>query len=104
MKAKVLTYAIAAGCILGGIVFGQSLELSGTLTCTNSNQYELQCDGITWVIKRTPNTSTIPDPPTLNAPVIVHCKSPDAQRKESPTWTPVPCSTPKPTGPGATKP
>jgi len=97
MKTKIFTFAIAAGCMLGGIVFGQSLQVLGTLTCMNNNQFEVQCDGIIWVIKRTPSTSTIPNPPTVSAPVIVVCKSPDAQRKESPTWTPAPCSTPKPT-------
>jgi len=93
MKAKIFTCAIVAGCMLGGIVLGQSLQLSGILTCMNSNQLEVQCDGITWVIKRAPSTSTIPTSPTISAPVIVQCKSPDAQRKEAPTWTPVPCTT-----------
>ena len=58
MKAKIFTCAIAAGCMLGGIVFGQpSVQLWGTVTCINSNQIELKCDGETWVVKIVPGST-----------------------------------------------
>src|SRR5215831_11292178 len=98
MKAKIFTCAIAAGCMLGGIVFGQSVQLSGTVTCRNSNQIELKCDGESWVVKIVPGNTTInPPSATVGTKAIVTCMSRGAQRKESPTWTPAPCSTPKPT-------
>jgi len=93
MKKKMLTGAIVAGSMFGGLVFGQSLQLLfATVTCITSTQIEVQCDGQTWVVKRTPSTSTNPTSPTVGAIVTVQCKSPDAQRKESPTWTPSPCT------------
>src|SRR6266496_5229552 len=97
MKAKILICTVVAGSVLGGLVFGQSLRLSGTVNCVTSNQIELQCDGIAWVVKLTPASTAVTPSPAPGTTVTVVCKSPDAQRKESPTWTPAPCSTPKPT-------
>src|SRR4030095_1428558 len=93
MKAKIFTYVIAGACILGAVAFGQSLQLSNAnVTCVTTNQFEVQCDGIAWVIRR--SATTTPANPVAATTVNVVCRSPDAQRNESPTWTPAPCSTP----------
>src|SRR5215471_7086691 len=98
MRAKIFIYTVLIGSVLGGLVFGQSLQLSGTVTCRTSNQIELQCDGNNWIVKIVPDSKTITPPSAPpGATATVQCKSPDAQRKEKPTWTPAPCSTPKPT-------
>ena len=94
---KNFIYTVVVGSVLGELVFGQSLQLSGTVTCATSSQIELKCDGNTWIVKLTPGSTTVIPSPAPGTTVTVVCKSPDAQRKESPTWTPAPCSTPKPT-------
>ncbi len=98
MKAKILLYAVVAGSMLHAAAFGQSLQLLfANVTCITSNQIEVQCDGQTWVVKLTPGSTTLnPPSPTVGSKVTIQCKSPDAQRKESPTWTPSPCTTSKP--------
>src|SRR5215475_12293809 len=95
MKTRILLYAVVAGSVLGGLVFGQSLQLSpATVTCITGNQMQVQCDGIIWVVKLTPGSTTVTPSPAPGTTVKVVCRSPDAQRKESPTWTPAPCTTP----------
>ncbi|HEY4270706.1 MAG TPA: hypothetical protein VGM65_01770 [Candidatus Udaeobacter sp.] len=85
--------------VLGGAAFGQSLQIKGNVSCITSSQIEVKCDdGTTWVVKLIAGSTTLnPPSPTVGTAVTVGCKSPDAQRKENPTWTPAPCSTPKPT-------
>jgi hypothetical protein len=96
MRTKILLCVVVAGSVLGGLVFGQSLQLShANVTCVTTDQFEVMCDGIAWVIRRTSNTT--PANPAPGTTVTVVCKSPDAQRKENPTWTPAPCATPTPT-------
>jgi hypothetical protein len=98
MKVKTLICAVVAGCVLGGAAFGQSLQIKGKVSCITSNQIEVQCDGQTWVIKLIAGSTTLnPPSPAVGTQVTVGCKSPDAQRKESPTWTPSPCPSSTPT-------
>src|SRR5215467_12201007 len=106
MKTRILVCVVLAGSMLGAVAFGQSLQLLfATVTCITSNQIEVQCDGQNWVVKLTPGTTTLnPPAPTVGSKVTIQCKSPDAQRKESPTWTPSPCTTSISTLPAMPKP
>src|SRR5436190_16362448 len=80
MKAKILICAVVAGSVLGGLVFGQSLRLSGTVNCVTSNQIELQCDGIAWVVKLTPASTAVTPSPAPGTTVTVVCKSPEDRK------------------------
>ncbi len=97
MKAKIFTCVIVAGGILGAVAFGQSVKIQGTVSSVNDNEVDVQCDGVTWAIKRTSSTTITPSP-APGVTVAVQSKCTDAQRKEGPTGTPsaTPTQTPKP--------
>ena len=83
MKVKILTCAVVAECMLGGIAFGQTLTITGTICSCNSKQLIVQEGTHYYIVKRTPSTSVVGTCSPGSA-VTVQCKSPDAQRKEGP--------------------
>ena len=42
MKVKILTCAVVVGCMLGGIAFGQTLTITGTICSCDSKQLTVQ--------------------------------------------------------------
>jgi hypothetical protein len=97
MKEKILTCAVFAGCIWGGIAFGQTIKVTGTVCSFNDSQITLQCGPDTWIIKVVEGSTSVDGTLKVGSTVTVECKSPDAQRKEGvTTCTPTPTSTPKP--------
>src|SRR5215472_1502836 len=98
MKVKMLTCAIVAGCMSGGIAFGQTLTIAGPVCSCDSKQITVQEGTHYWIVQRTPST-TISGTCSPGSTVTVQCKSPDAQRKEgscsaasTPRSTPTPSS------------
>ncbi len=101
MKAKIFSFVIAAGCILVGEAFGQTLQIKGivlpettahTIVLQAGPEMKLPCASGTWVIAVTPTTTVAPSP-VPSTTVTVQCKSIDAQRKENPMSSPCPSLT-----------
>jgi hypothetical protein len=98
MKVKILTCAIIVGCTLGGVAFGQTIKITGTVCSFNDSQITLQCGPDTWIIKVAEGSTSVEGILKVGSTVTVGCKSPDAQRKEGVTTctpAPTPKSTPK---------
>ncbi len=83
MKVKILTCAVVVGCMLGGIAFGQTLTITGTICSCDSKQLTVQEGTHYYIVKRTPSTS-VEGTCSPGSTATVQCKSPDAQRKEGP--------------------
>jgi hypothetical protein len=95
MQLKSLMRLIAVGCALSSTAFGQVLQIIGaTVTCLTTSEITLRCDTDTWITKRTATTVVLSGPLEVGSTVTVQCKSPDAQRKESPAGA----ATPTPSG------
>jgi hypothetical protein len=82
MKIKILASIFLALCILGQPVFGQTLQITGTVTAVTSTQITLQSGTDIWMIKRDATTSVTSGNLTVGATVTVKCASPDAHKNE----------------------
>jgi hypothetical protein len=91
MKIKIILIAFVAGSVLlSSVVFGQTLQITGTVTAVTTSQITLQSGTDTWTINRTAGTSVLNGTLTAGSTVTVRCISPDAQKKELPANQPTP--------------
>ena len=92
MKTKSLAALFAALCLFTHVAFGQTLEITGTVTAVTATQITLQSGTDTWTIKRSQTTSVTSGALTVGSTATVKCASPDAHKNEgvlsAPTATP----------------
>lgn len=82
MKTKSFAAVVAALCIFTQVSFGQTLQITGTVTAVTSTQITLQSGTDTWVIKRSQTTSVTSGALTVGSTATVKCASPDAHKNE----------------------
>jgi hypothetical protein len=79
--------------IFCGAAFGQTLQITGTVTAVTSTQITLQAGTDIWTINRTSSTTVVSGTLKPASPVTIQCNSVDAQKKELPTaGTPTPAA------------
>ena len=82
MKTKSFAGVLVAFCIFAQVAFGQTLQITGTVTAVTSTQITLQSGTDSWTIKRDATTSVTTGNLTVGATVTVRCISPDAHKNE----------------------
>jgi len=83
MNLKKLMGLIAAGCLIGSVAFGQTLQLTGTVTALTSSQITLQSGNDTWTIIRHSTTKVTSGHLNVGSAVTLQCATPDAHKNEA---------------------
>jgi hypothetical protein len=85
MNFKTLTGVIAAGCIFSSAAFGQTVQITGTVTAVTDTQITLKSGPDTWTIKRDSTTKVTTGNLSVGSAVTVLCLSIDAHKNEGPS-------------------
>jgi hypothetical protein len=82
MNLKKITGLLAVGCIVCSAAFGQTIQITGTVTAVTDTEITLQSGTDVWTIKRTPTTKVTDGTLKTAATVTVQCPSPNAHKNE----------------------
>jgi hypothetical protein len=82
MKIKSFAGVFAAFCIFAQVMFGQTLQITGTVKAVTTTQITLQSGTDTWTIKRDATTRVTSGSLTVGSIATVKCASPDAHKNE----------------------
>jgi hypothetical protein len=90
MNLKKLTGAIAVGCIVCSVAFGQTIQITGKVTAVTDTQITLQAGTDVWTITRTADTKITSGSLATAATITVQCPSPNAHKNEGTSAMPTP--------------
>jgi hypothetical protein len=90
MNLKTLAGVIVAASFFISAAFGQTVQISGTVSALTDSQITLQSGSDSWTVKRNTTTKVTSGTLSVGQMVTVQCVSPDAQKKEGPSLSPTP--------------
>lgn len=76
--------------MLVGVVFGQTVQITGTVAAVTDTQITVQSGTDTWTIKRSSTTNVTSGKLTIGSAVTVKCESTDAHKNEKANTGPTP--------------
>jgi hypothetical protein len=88
MNIKTSAVVCLALGMLGTVAFGQTVQITGTVSAVTSTQITLQSGTDVWTIKRDATTTVTSGNLTVGSTVTVKCASVDAHKNEQPTSGP----------------
>jgi hypothetical protein len=80
MNLKNLASAVIAVSLFGSVAFGQTIQVTGTVTTLTDTQISLLCGPDTWNIKKDATTNVTSGTLSVGNMVTVQCLSADAQK------------------------
>jgi hypothetical protein len=90
MNVKNLAITVVAALLFGSAAFGQTIQVTGTVTAVTDAQITIQSGTESWTIKRDATTKVTSGTLSVGKVVTVQCVAPDAQKKEAPQVQPSP--------------
>jgi hypothetical protein len=91
MKLKLAATLLVAGLLFGNAAFGQTIQITGTVTAFNNTQITIQSSTDVWTINRTSTTKVTSGTLKVGSVATIQCASTDAHKNEGTTGgTPTP--------------
>jgi hypothetical protein len=85
VNLKTLAGVIVAASLFSSAAFGQTLQITGTVSGVTDTQITMKSGTDTWTIKRTATTKVTAGNLTVGSVVTVLCLSMDAHKNEGPS-------------------